>query len=66
MMVYENDILVIPDEYKKMSIQEIEQEKEKIKKVLSKKPKRKKQISINKRNIILNNTEKIQLKYSLY
>ena len=52
MMVYENDILVIPDEYKKMSIQEIEQGKEKIKKVLSKKPKRKKQISKNKRNII--------------
>ena len=52
MMVYENDSLVIPDEYKKMSIQEIEQEKEKIKKALSKKPKRKKQISKNKRNII--------------
>ena len=55
MMVYENDILVIPDEYKKMSMQEIEQEKEKIKKVLSKKPKRKKQISKNK-HIFISNT----------
>ena len=33
MMVYENDILVIPDEYKKMSIQEIEQENQKIKEI---------------------------------
>lgn len=53
-MVYENDTLVIPERYKKMSVSELEEEKAKVlqEDILSKRPK--KAIRENKKNIIFN------------
>ena len=43
MAVYENDVLIIPEEYKRMSISEIEEEKARLLKkiTMSKRPKKK-------------------------
>lgn len=53
-MICENDILIIPEEYKNMSIEEIELDKNKILKELKTKKHKKKQIKENKNNIIFN------------
>ena len=50
-MIYENDILIILEKYKNMSIEEIELDKNKILKELKNE---KKQIKENKNNIIFN------------
>ena len=54
MAMYENDILMIPNEYKKMSVSELEKEKERLLQEIYSKERPKKQIKTNKRNLIFN------------
>lgn len=53
-MIHENDILIIPDKYKNMSIEELNIEKDKMLKEIKKQNCEKKQIKENKNNIIFN------------
>ena len=52
MMAYENDILIIPEQYKKMSVAELEMEKSKILKEINCSERVKKTMKINKNNIV--------------
>lgn len=53
-MICENDILIIPEEYKNMSIEEIELEKNKMLKEIKIQNLKKKQNKENKNNIVFN------------
>ena len=53
-MICENDILIIPEEYKNMSIEENELDKNKILKELKIQNLKKKQNKENKNNIVFN------------
>ena len=52
MAVYENDTLIIPEKYKRMSVSELEEEKKKILNELNISGRTKKIIKENKNNII--------------
>lgn len=52
MVAYENDTLVIPEKYKKMSVSELEIEKKKVLKELLSSDRPKKVVRENKNNII--------------
>lgn len=52
MIAYENDNLVIPEEYKKMSVSELEKEKIKVLKKIRASKRSKKVMKKNKNNII--------------
>ena len=52
MVTYENDTLVIPERYKKMSVSELEEEKIKVLKEISISEAPKKAIKKNKNNIV--------------
>lgn len=52
MIAYENDTLVIPEEFKKMSVSQLEVEKNKVLKELLAKDRPKKSVRKNKNNII--------------
>ena len=52
MMAYENDILIIPEQYKKMSVAELEMEKSKILKEINCSERVKKTMKTNKNNIV--------------
>lgn len=52
MIAYENDTLVIPEKYKKMSVSELEKEKEKVLREVLKTERTKKNEKKNKKNII--------------
>ena len=54
MEVYENDKLIIPEKYKKMSMSEIEREKNKLLKEILLSERQKKVIKSNKNNITFN------------
>ncbi len=54
MAVYENDVLEIPEEYKRMSVSELEKEKERLLQEIYSKERPKKQVKANKRNIVFN------------
>lgn len=53
-MIHENDILIIPDKYKNMSIEKLNIEKDKMLKEIKTQDRKKKQIKENKNNIIFN------------
>lgn len=52
MLAYENDILVIPEKYKNMSVSELEKEKEKLLKQINSEDRPKKTVKNNKNNIV--------------
>lgn len=52
MTVYENDTLVIPERYKKMSVSELEKEKSKILEELELSERPKKTVKKNRNNIV--------------
>lgn len=52
MTAYENDTLVIPEKYKKMSVSELEKEKETMLREILKSERPKKSMKKNKNNII--------------
>ena len=53
-MIHENDILIIPDKYKNMSIEKLNIEKDKMLKEIKTQDRNKKQIKENKNNIVFN------------
>ena len=53
MVAYENDTLIIPERYKKMSVSELEKEKIKVLEELAGSERPKKTMKRNKNNIIL-------------
>ena len=53
MVAYENDTLIIPERYKKMSVSELEKEKIKLLEELAGSERPKKTMKRNKNNIIL-------------
>ena len=54
MIAYENDTLVIPEKYKKMSVSELEKEKKKVLKEINVSERQKKVIKKNKHHIVFN------------
>lgn len=52
MAVYENDTLIIPERYKKMSVSELEKEKRKVLQEIHMKEKSKKNVKENKNGIV--------------
>lgn len=54
MIAYENDVLTIPQKYKKMSVSELEREKARMLKEIKSSVSQKKQVRTNKKNINFN------------
>lgn len=54
MVAYENDILVIPEKYKEMSVSELEEEKMRMLREIKTTERSKKAAKMNKNNIVFN------------